>query len=243
MNLPLSIIIPTKNEEAYLSRLLQSIKSQTLQPAEIIVADADSTDMTKKIAKFYGCKVVKGGNHPGIGRNKGAAAANTPLLLFLDADVILPDNNFLKSSVNEFEQKGLGVACCLAIITSDNMLDRFGVELINTYFSVTESMIKNGVGYCTFIRNDIHKAIGGINEELVITEDRDYVARASKLGKFRYIRSKKIIVSTRRYEHEGRVRLFVKYLYVSLYILLKIKITKDKIPYSFNHSYLQKAGE
>src|SRR6266576_689991 len=131
MKLPLSIIIPTKNEEACLSRLLQSIKSQTFQPAEIIVADADSTDRTREIAKLYECRVVTGGNHPGIGRNKGALVAKSQLLLFLDADVVLPDNDFLKRSVNEFEERVLGVACCLAIITSDNIIDRFGVGLIN----------------------------------------------------------------------------------------------------------------
>ena len=243
MNISLSIIIPTKNEEAYLSRLLQSIKSQTLQPAEIIIADADSTDRTREIAKLYDCKVVKGGNHPGIGRNRGAEAAKSPLLLFLDADVVLPDKEFLQSTTKEFEERGLGVACCLAVVTSDNVLDRVGVEIINTYFSLTETTLKNGVGYCTFILRKIHEAIGGYNEAIVITEDQDYVARAGKLVKFRFLHRKKIEVSLRRYEHEGRIRLFLKYFYVTFYLLLKVKITKEKIPYSFNHAYLEKGDK
>lgn len=241
MELPLSIIIPTKNEEAYLSRLLESIKMQTNQPAEIIVADADSTDKTRDIAKQFGCKVVQGGNHPGIGRNKGVKFAKFPLLLFLDADVVLPDKEFLQEAVKEFNERKLGVACCLAVINSNSIIDRFGVSLVNTYFLLSETFLKNGVGYCTFILKDVHEAIGGYNEEIVITEDQDYVARASKLVKFRFLRNKKIIVSLRRYEHEGRMKLFVKYLYVSLYLLLKIKITKGKIPYSFSHSYLKKS--
>ena len=240
MKLSLSIIIPTKNEEAYLAGLLQSIRDQSAQPAEIIVADANSTDRTRAIAKEYGAKVVQGGNHPGIGRNKGAAAATQPLLLFLDADVSLPDNEFLKVTSDEFTKRNLGVACCLALITSGSMLDRLGVKMINTYFSFTEMFLKNGVGYCTFITKKMHEAIGGYNEKIVITEDQDYVARASKLGKFRFLREKKIIVSLRRYEHEGRVRLFIKYFYVTIYLLFKIKITKGKIPYSFTHSYLKK---
>ena len=243
MKLPLSIIIPTKNEEAYLARLLQSIKIQTAEPTEIIIADAHSTDRTREIARLYNCKIVTGGNHPGIGRNRGAVVAQSPLLLFLDADVVLPDTDFLVTSVQEFHERGLGVACCLAEITSDKILDRIGVGLVNTYFFVTETFMKNGVGYCTFIRKDVHEAIGGYNETIVITEDQDYVARASKLVKFRFLRDRKIHVSLRRYEREGRMRLFAKYLYISLYLLLKIKITKGKIPYSFNHAYLTKADK
>ena len=39
----LTIVIPTLNEEELLATLLESIKNQTLQPAELIVADAGST--------------------------------------------------------------------------------------------------------------------------------------------------------------------------------------------------------
>lgn len=67
----ISIIVPTKNEERYLPGLLKSIKKQTVQPYEIIVADAGSTDRTVEIAKKYGAKVIKGGI-PQVGRNKGA---------------------------------------------------------------------------------------------------------------------------------------------------------------------------
>ena len=237
MNLALSIIIPTKNEEVYLIRLLRSIQSQTMQPAEIIVADAQSTDKTREIAKLYDCKVVQGGNHPGIGRNNGAKHATSSLLLFLDADVILPDDDFLHSTTQEFEERGLGVACCLATVTSHNIVDQLGVRMSNTYFAWTENTIKNGVGYCTFILKDIHNYIGGYNEDIILGEDKDYVVRASKIGKFKFLRSKKIVVSLRRHIKEGRVKLMLKYFYFYAHLLLRRKITKGKIAYSFDHSY------
>ena len=81
----ISIVIPAYNEERYLPILLDCIKKQTYKNHEIIVADANSTDSTRQIAKKYGCKVVKGGM-PGIGRNNGAKAAKGEMLLFLDAD-------------------------------------------------------------------------------------------------------------------------------------------------------------
>ena len=50
----ISIIIPTYNEEEYLPKLLESIKSQDFTDYEIIVADAQSDDNTREIAKENG---------------------------------------------------------------------------------------------------------------------------------------------------------------------------------------------
>ena len=83
-----SIVVPTKNEEAYLPILLASLRGQTFQDFEIIVADAHSTDRTREIALQAGAKVVDGGM-PGPGRNRGAAVAQGEIIFFFDADVIL----------------------------------------------------------------------------------------------------------------------------------------------------------
>ena len=89
----LSIIIPAYNEEKYLPRLLRCIKEQTYKDYEIIIADANSTDKTRQIAKKYGCKIAKGGL-PAVGRNNGAKIAKGDILLFLDADAKF-NKNFL----------------------------------------------------------------------------------------------------------------------------------------------------
>jgi glycosyltransferase involved in cell wall biosynthesis len=237
MQTSLSIVIPTRNEEAYLPLLLNSIAIQTVQPTEIIVADAQSHDKTRTIAKKYGCIVVEGGNHPGIGRNKGAAVAKSSLLLFLDADVTLPDKHFLEETLKEFKSKDLSAACCLAMITRGKAIDRFGIEFSNFYFVATEKFVKHGVGYCTFILRNIHEQIGGYDEKIIVGEDIDYVTRASKLGKFRFLISKKVIISMRRYEVEGRMKLFFKYMYTMVNLLFSRKIINGKISYSFNHKY------
>ena len=233
----ISIIIPTKNEEGYLQRLLESIKLQTFQPAEIIVADNNSSDKTSEIAKLYECKVVQGGDHPGIGRNHGAAIAKSPLLLFLDADVKLPDEDFLRCTTEEFINRNLGVACCLSAIVSHNIVDKVGIAASNFYYKATEYFVKNGVGYCTFVLRNIHEQIGGYNEEIVLGEDRDYVVRASEIKKFGFLRSKKIVISLRRHVHEGRFKLMLKYFYLYAYLLAKRKVFKGKVSYSFKHNY------
>src|SRR3989338_1163009 len=93
LNMQVSIIIPTLNEEEYLPKLLESIRQQRFKDLEIIVADAGSTDKTKEIAERYGCKIVPGGL-PARGRNEGARVAGGELLVFLDADVMFPRDFF-----------------------------------------------------------------------------------------------------------------------------------------------------
>ena len=102
--IPISIIIPTKNEEKYLPRLLQSLKNQTVQPLEIIVADAKSEDLTVKIARDFGAKIVKGGR-PAVGRNSGAKIARGDIFMFIDADIVLEDEKTLENAYKEFEER------------------------------------------------------------------------------------------------------------------------------------------
>ncbi len=119
----LSIVIPTKNEERYLPRLLASIKRQSFSDYEIIVADNGSSDSTRAVAESFGCKVT-GGGLPGEGRNRGAAAARGDVVLFLDADTELVDADFLESALREFKERGLSMGVPIAI-TEGNFLDRW----------------------------------------------------------------------------------------------------------------------
>lgn len=88
----LSIIIPARNEERNLPRLLHSIQSQPVPPDEIIVVDDASTDHTAAVATELGARVVTPPSLPDGWRGKtwacqhGADQAKGEWLLFLDAD-------------------------------------------------------------------------------------------------------------------------------------------------------------
>ena len=49
----ISIIIPTRNEAENIVKLLDSIRSQTYRPIEVLVVDGCSTDGTPGLVKEY----------------------------------------------------------------------------------------------------------------------------------------------------------------------------------------------
>jgi glycosyltransferase involved in cell wall biosynthesis len=98
-----TVVIPTFNEADRLPVLLAHLDAQTIAPDEVIVADACSSDDTRAIAIAHGARVVEGGM-PGPGRNAGAKAARSDLLLFMDADAA-PAPEFLERAVAEFRRR------------------------------------------------------------------------------------------------------------------------------------------
>lgn len=233
--LPVSIIIPTFNEEKYLPRLLKSIKLQTNQPTEIIVSDAYSIDRTRTIARRSGCKVVDGGL-PAQARNTGAKAATQNLLLFLDADVVLP-KRFLEKTVTEMVGRNLDIASCFIKPMSTFKLDSFLHGFFNYYLKFTRTFHPHIPGFCIFVYKDIHEKIQGFDETLFLAEDQDYVRRAKKFGKFSYLKTYKIPVSVRRLSEDGRFRFAAKYVAIEMHLIFLGKIRRNIFKYEFGKHY------
>lgn len=235
MSLPVSIIIPTFNEAKDLPRLLQSIKNQTQPPSEVIVADAFSVDDTCKIAKSFGAEIVTGGL-PAKARNAGAKIAASSILLFLDADVILPPT-FLEQTYQEMQKKALDITSCFITPRSRLRLDKFLHHFANYYMRMTQKFHPHIPGCCIFVKKNLHQAIGGFDESLFMAEDHDYLKRAKKMGRFSYLKLYKIPVSVRRLSAEGRIKIVLKYIAVELHLLFIGKIRKNIFDYKFGDHF------
>ena len=211
----LSIIIPTLNEEKYLPLLLASIKKQDFKDYEIIIADAGSKDRTSEIAKKYNCKIVSGGL-PAKGRNQGAKIAKGNIFLFLDAEVVLPEQ-FLKRVLLEFKERKLGIAGCgLEPITKNkayrilnDILYNWPVRLLENVFAYTYNFI--------LVKKEIHEKIQGFDEGITLGEDHAYSREAAKIAKFGFLKFSKLTLSPRRFEHEGWLIISAKYYFCNLY--------------------------
>ncbi len=229
----LSIIIPTYNEEKFLPRTLQSIAGQTYRDYEIIVADACSRDWTRKIAYNFGAKIVEGGM-PGPGRNAGARAARGNIFLFFDADIVLDDNNFLRDCLAEFHRRKLDLATCFVRPLSNRTVDKVFHSIFNIYMRVVVPISPHAPGFCIMAKRNVHEKINGFDAGVIFAEDKDYVMRAVASGaKFRVLSSRKISVSVRRFDRDGRWNIAKRYLLAEAHHLLRGSVRKELFPYEF----------
>ena len=87
-----SVIVPARNEENNLPRLLRSIAASTARKVEVLVIDDHSTDRTARVARELGAAVICSEPLPAGWTGKtwacfqGVQYASCDLLLFLDAD-------------------------------------------------------------------------------------------------------------------------------------------------------------
>jgi glucosyl-3-phosphoglycerate synthase len=96
-----SVVLPARNEEATVGRLVTELRERWMQRLplidELLVVDSDSTDGTATVARAAGADVVATtevlpdhGTRPGKGEAlwKSLAATTGDLVVFLDADLI-----------------------------------------------------------------------------------------------------------------------------------------------------------
>ncbi|MCX7796572.1 MAG: glycosyltransferase family 2 protein [bacterium] len=109
----ISVIIPARNEEHNIGKILKTLERQSYKPREIIIVNDNSTDNTELVAASYkNVKVVSLRKEPPsgwIGKPwacwNGYLNSTGDLLLFLDADVELSETA-LESILKEYIRRG-----------------------------------------------------------------------------------------------------------------------------------------
>lgn len=230
----LSIIIPTLNEEKYLPRLIESIKRQKFSDYEIIVSDGGSKDNTQKIVQDNNCKFVSDieHHHPSWQRNNGAAIASGDILLFLDADTVLQDD-FLEKVIPEFIARKLVGAGFFFDFNPNSFSYRIFSWLANFFCFFRQYFSPASVGAGLLATKKSHDIIHGFNPEILLAEDYDYCDRLSSAGKFRMIKSRRLLYSSRRIQKEGWIRTGLAWTRMSFFTVFHRKIKNDKIKYEF----------
>jgi 4,4'-diaponeurosporenoate glycosyltransferase len=110
-----SIIIPARNEEKTIRKLLSSIQMQFIQPLEVIVVNDASSDRTKDTAKDAGAKVIDAPPLPNGWNGKswacwhGAKASKGDFLLFVDSDTWFEQAGLLRICETYKQQHCQGV--------------------------------------------------------------------------------------------------------------------------------------
>jgi glycosyltransferase involved in cell wall biosynthesis len=200
-----SVIVPAFNEEKFLGNCLESLENQDFKDFEIIVVDNNSTDKTAEIAKKFGVILVSEKNQGvAFARNKGANAAKGEILVFTDADTILP-KNWLSRIQKEFEKDkkfvAFGGSCQFY---SGPISARLASKFLLKPFLIFDKFFSGGwnlMGCNMAIRKEAFFKIGGFNTNLKLNEEIEISSRLRKVGKVILDPNFKVKTSGRRYRH------------------------------------------
>lgn len=198
----LSVIIPTLNEAEQLGSTLARIRQGGEN--EIIVADGESRDTTRQVARENGAMVVETGGGRAAQLNAGAAAANGQQLLFLHADTLLPDG--YQATIRRTLSDPATVAGAFRFRTDGRGL---GMRLVEWGTNVRSSMLGWPYGdQAIFLEKRIFDETGGFTD-LPIMEDFDLVRRLRRRGRVVTV-PETVITSARRWRSLGLLRTVVR---------------------------------
>lgn len=190
----ISVIIPARNEEQNLKKLLPLILNQTIKPFELIVVDDNSTDGTYSVASsFENVKVIRLTEEPPkgwVGKSwaiwNGFSNSSGNYLLFLDADVE-PEPVLISSLIQRYRERS-----GLITVWPYQRFERF-YEHLTLPFNLLVIYASNNLGFPSkepsgafgpviFTSRKDYEMVGG--HEAI----RDGVLEDIKLGKL-YLRS------------------------------------------------------
>jgi glycosyltransferase involved in cell wall biosynthesis len=184
----------------------------------VYLADAASTDGTREIAlsfsKWLDVQVIPGGL-PAVGRNAGARRAQTPYLLFIDADIELADRTLVRRAINLMKGRKLhclttSISCPQgsmwdqALYTGNNLMQ----HLSRLYRPFSTGM------FMMFARVRFNE-LGGFHEQALYAED--YLL-SQKVARRRFgIVGGEVLTTNRRFKKMGHMQLVRLFLNTALH--------------------------
>ena len=204
----ISVIVPAYNEEKFIGATLSSINqarhfllNKKGISTEIVVVDNDSTDATANIALSLQAKVIKEPTHNVAKvRNAGAKQANGNILVFVDADTIVPERLLWRISEAMSNEHCFGGA-----VDTNYQPAKFSVKVYLEMWRLLGKVTGMAQGATQFCRKDIYASLRGYDETLYMGEDVDFYWRLKRLAKYRhayvdFISGMHVSPSTRRFD-------------------------------------------
>lgn len=197
----ISFIIPARNEELLLAKSLEQIRHSATavgRPFEVIVVDDASTDRTAEIVVQHGARLVSVELHNiAAVRNAGAAVAKGDVLIFLDADTLLPERT-LRAILQALARGAVGGGASVRFDGKLNWLQRYLAVLFGIFWQRLGGW---AAGCCVYARRDAFEQVGGFNPKFFAAEEREITRALKRLGKF-------VIVWEPVYTSSRKIRLF-----------------------------------
>lgn len=204
----ISVIIPTRNEDANLRRLLTQIAVEP-DTHEVLVVDCGSADGTVAAARSAGARLVSAAEGRGIQLAAGAAAARGDVLLFLHADSRFPAGGLAAIRKTLDDRPGL-VGGNFRLNFDGG--DRFSRGLTLFY----RWMRRRGRYYGDsgiFVRRGVYDRLGGIRP-IALMEDYDFSRRLERAGPTCCIDEPPLTTSSRRFAGRRPVAIVAGWLVI-----------------------------
>jgi mycofactocin system glycosyltransferase len=202
-----TVVVPVRDRHAELARCLAGLA----RASRVIVVDDGSSDpeAVARIATEAGASVlrrpVNGG--PAAARNTGLAAADTPLVAFLDSDCV-PREGWLDALLPHFADPAVG-AVAPRIVPHENgrtWLARYEGASSTLDMGARPSIVRPGsrVPYVPGAALVVRKAAAGAGfaEDMLVGEDVDFVWRLAAAG----WRTRYEPAATMGHQHRVRLR-------------------------------------
>jgi len=194
----ISVIIPTKNEEANIGRIVSALG--TSDNMEVIVADGFSADDTQRKARQAGATVISSPPPRSRQLNRAAAAARGDILFFLHADTTPPGN--FPDLIREALTRPNVAAASFSLGIGGNGWKLRWVERNATRRSIRKGLPYGDQGIC--VGKELFFDTGGFRE-IPIMDDYEFIRLIGRFGSVVTL-PQKVLTSPRRWENLGLVK-------------------------------------
>ena len=185
----ITIVVPCKNEENYITYLLTHLRNQMIGSTRIIIADC-STDSTREVIQTakgaLNVEVIEGGP-VSLAKNRGAQLVTTPYILFIDADVRFFKDSVIREAVGLIHTKNLDLIGLNIKCYDNDLRAKIGFTAFNLINNVLKHVSPFAVGAFMLTRRDRFEQLGGFPEQMSTSEDF-FLSRKYSPRKFRIIR-------------------------------------------------------
>ena len=214
----LSVIVPVFNEASLIRPFLQHLRDRAPE-AEIIVADGGSTDDTADLASGFCDQIVVSERNRAIQMNAGARAAHGDILWFVHVDTEVPHGclNEIARILNDPDVAGGYFRIRLPQGAVYRLTDSFA-----HYAGILLRMRCGDHGI--FCRRTVFLDVGGF-PDMPLMEDVEFFRLLHRRGRVTYSH-KRLLVSPRRYETIGRLRLTLAYGLIAVLYIFRVPRAK-----------------
>ncbi|SDK67767.1 glycosyltransferase [Natronorubrum texcoconense] len=210
-----SVVVPAREETERLERTLDSLAGQVFDgELEVVVVASGSATLAAAREHPVTDRVLvdERENGPATARNQGVEAATGELLLFTDADTVVPPAWVRRHRRHYATPSVVGVGGPLRPIT-DAIRHRLLFRLLSDWWyrlSWPVGFVQQPGCNCS-VRRSAFEAVGGFDESLPFLEDTDLSLRLCEEGTVVYDRTCPVATSARRQREEGYISLFLAY--------------------------------